>query len=115
MLCAALCVACGDNVGFDPQYPEIPSEVTITANESGGWSLSTVSVKAGGTVTWIIPDGVPITEIWLNPFEPNEEMLKVVNGSVTRSFPTPGRFHFCGRFCPVDVLSGPVPYYVQVY
>lgn len=115
-LCTALCTACGNDSAFEPQYPVIPAEATVTANQSGGWSSWTVSVTAGGTVTWVVPDGVPISEIVLNPFDPNEETLKVINGSVSRTFPIHGRFYFCAlMFCPSDLLSGKGPFSVQVY
>ena len=94
-LCAALGMACRNDGGLEPKPFEAPLKATVTANQFGGWAPANVAVKAGGTVTWAVPDGVAITEIWLNPYEPNEEDLKVVSGSVTHMFPTHGVFYYC--------------------
>jgi plastocyanin len=67
---------------------------TVTANQNGGWSPSTVRVKAGGTVTWVVPAGVQIGTIWLNVWETNAEKLEFINGRATRTFSTPGNFYY---------------------
>lgn len=106
-LCATLGVACRSDGALEPQSFEPPLEAKVTANQLGGWSASTVLVKAGGTVTWVVPDGVPITAIWLNPYQLDEETLKLINGSVTRTFPTHGDFYFCAdSFCVKDSFDG---------
>jgi len=72
-----------------------PSEsVTVTANQNGGGSPSTVRVKAGGTVTWVVPAGVQIGTIWLNVWETNAEKLEFINGRAMRTFSTPGNFYY---------------------
>jgi plastocyanin len=116
-LCATLSVACRSDRVLEPQSFEPPLKISITANEFGGWSASTVLVKAGGAVTWVVPHGVPITAIWLNPYQPDEETLNLINGSVTRTFPTRGHFYFCADyFCYNDVEDrADIAFSVQVY
>ena len=67
---------------------------TVTVNENGTWSPTTVRVKAGGTVKWVVPDGVQIGTIWLNVWGTNPEKLEFVDGRVTRTFSTPGDFYY---------------------
>ncbi len=67
---------------------------TVTANQNGGWSPTTVRVKAGGTVTWVIPAGVQIGTIWLNVWETNAEKLEFLSGRATRTLSTPGNFYY---------------------
>ena len=106
-ICATLGVACRSDGALEPQSVAPPLEAMVTANQWGGWSTSTILVKAGGTVTWVVPDGVAITAIWLNPYQPGEETLKLINGSVTRTFPTQGDFYFCAdSFCVQDFFDG---------
>lgn len=105
ILCVTLGAGCGNSDAVGPQV-EVPLNATVTANLAGGWSPEPVLVKAGGTVTWIVPSGVSIPVITLNPFKSNEESLIVINGSVTHAFPTAGTFSFCaGTGCPPDVLG----------
>ena len=72
----------------------LEESATVTANQNGGWYPSTVHVKVGGTVTWVVPAGVQIGTTWLNVWETNAEKLEFINGRVTRTFSTPGNFYY---------------------
>ena len=72
---------------------EPPDSATVTANQNGGWAPLTVYVKAGGTVTWVIPDGVQILPIWLY-ISGKDELLEFINGRAVRTFSTPGTFPY---------------------
>jgi plastocyanin len=114
MLCSTLALACSNDAS-GPQPADIPANATVTANQSGGWSPSPVLLKAGGTVTWVIPNNVLITRVEFNPWDSNAETLNVVNGSVARAFPTRGIFYFCAaEYCPSDAIHGEKLFEVHV-
>jgi plastocyanin len=79
-------------VKVDP--PTATSVVVIASNEWPDWSPTTARLKAGGTVTWVVPAGVQAGTIWLNVWGSNPEKLEFVNGVATRTFSTPGSFFY---------------------
>ena len=69
-------------------------------------------MKAGSTVTWVIPDGVQVGTIWLNVWKENAEELKFVDGVATRTFSTPGTFYYgTGRGLLWDEEGGVIEVY----
>ena len=73
---------------------EPQENVIVTANQNGSWSPTTVAVKSGGTVTWVVPERVQIGTIWLNVWDANAEKLEFVDGRATRTFSAPGIFYY---------------------
>jgi plastocyanin len=74
--------------------PATAMSARLTWSPDGGWSPGTVSVKAGATVTWVIPDSVKADPIWLNVWDDNPEKLDFVDGIATHTFPTPGDYFY---------------------
>ncbi len=72
----------------------LATSVVLTANQDQSWSPFYVNVKAGGIVTWIVPEGVRVGTIWLNVSGPNPEKLEFTNGVATRTFSTPGIYDY---------------------
>jgi len=70
-----------------------PKSATVTMN-GGAWYPTTVAVRVGGTVTWVIPDGLKIGTVWLNVWDANAEVLEFTNGRATRTFSAPGSFYY---------------------
>ena len=70
------------------------SAVIVTAGPNGTWYPSTVYLKAGGTVTWVIPDGVKIGTMYYNVWDSTAEKMEFADGIASRVFPTPGAFSF---------------------
>jgi plastocyanin len=70
------------------------TDFLVTADRNGGWSPATVSVRAGSTVTWVIPDGVQLGTIWFNVWDSNAEPLVFTNGIATRTLSTPGTYYY---------------------
>jgi plastocyanin len=75
---------------------ELPTatRATLTANRDGSWTPRMVSVRAGATVTWVVPDSIQIGTMWLNVWDENAEKLEFVHGVATHTFPTPGAFDY---------------------
>ena len=72
--------------------PPSDSAVTVTATPDKRWSPTTVRIRAGGTVTWVIPNGLKQPTIWLNVWDENAEKLVFTNGVATRTFYARGTF-----------------------
>ena len=70
------------------------SSVMLTASAEGRWSPYMARVKAGSTVTWVIPESARFGTIWLNVWDNDREELKFVDGAATRTFSTPGSFYY---------------------
>ena len=68
--------------------------VRLTANQDKTWSPYQTNLKAGGTVTWVVPDGVRAGTIWLNVWDSNAEKLEFVDGVATRTFSKPGTYFY---------------------
>jgi plastocyanin len=60
----------------------------------GGWSPTRVSVKAGSTVTWVIPDDMQNALIFLDVWNADAEKLEFLDGVATRTFSTPGDYYY---------------------
>lgn len=75
-------------------YSGPQANITVTAKQNRSWSPTTVNVKAGETVAWVVPSGVQIGTIWLNVWEINREKLEFIDGRATHTFSTPGRFYY---------------------
>jgi len=75
---------------------ELPTATSakLTVNQHRIWAPTTVSVRAGATVTWVVPDGVQIGTIWLNVWGNDAEKLEFIDGVATHTFPTPGTFYY---------------------
>ena len=71
-----------------------PKSATVTANGLGAWYPTTVTIRVGGTVTWVIPDGLKIGTVWLNVWDANAEILEFTNGRATRTYSAPGSFYY---------------------
>ena len=68
--------------------------VTVTETPDKRWSPTTVRIRAGGTVTWVIPSNVLPSTIWLNVWDENREELLFTDGAATRTFSTPGTYAY---------------------
>jgi plastocyanin len=69
-------------------------DVMLTMDRRGGWSPTRVSVKAGSTVTWVIPDDVQNALIFLDVWNADAEKLEFLDGVATRTFSTPGDYYY---------------------
>jgi plastocyanin len=69
-------------------------DVLLTMDRMGGWSPTRVSVKAGSTVTWVIPDDVQNALIFLDVWNADAEKLEFLDGVATRTFSTPGDYYY---------------------
>lgn len=70
------------------------TSAVVIADKNGHWSPTTVRVKSGSTVSWLIPPDVQVGTIWLNVWDDNAEELKFVDGVATRTFNTTGSFYY---------------------
>lgn len=82
-------------VNVDP--PTDTSVVVSSGQDGTEWSPATVYLKAGGTVTWVIPAGGQPKTIWLDVWERNATELKFVDGVATHTFSTPGSYYYGTR------------------
>jgi len=74
--------------------PPTDSTVIVTESPNKRWSPTTVRIRAGGTVMWVIPSYVTPSTIWLNIWDENPEKLVFTDGVATRIFPTPGTYSY---------------------
>jgi plastocyanin len=74
--------------------PPSDSVFTVTSTPDHRWSPTTVRVRAGGTVTWVIPNGLKPPTIWLNVWEKNPEELVFTDGVATHTFPERGTYYY---------------------